>query len=149
MVVSCVAIADVIFLGTRMEIGGDSIGQPPYQIPKGKGTIAWRKSRRRREGAEFVDLQDLHAMMKPALVEAQFLVGFTVDPSAERLKTMLSLTSDIDAVTKPPSTRGIRTSEGRTGSNELSQRNERDTYSMLRRMTTVKCEIAYGARALW
>ena len=84
-----------------MEIGGNSIGQPPYQTPKGKGTIAWRKSRRRREGAEFVDLQDLHAMVKPALVEAQFLVGFTVDPSAERLKTMLSLTSDIDAVTKP------------------------------------------------
>ena len=101
MAVCCVAIADVIFLETRMEIGGHSIGQPPYQTPKGKGTIAWRKSRRRREGAEVVDLQDLHAMVKPALVEAQFLVGFTVDPSAERLKTMLSLTSDIDAVTKP------------------------------------------------
>src|SRR5262245_47347307 len=35
--VSCVAIADVVFLETRMEIGGFSIGHPPYLISKDKG----------------------------------------------------------------------------------------------------------------
>ena len=40
------------------------------------------------------------------------------------------------------------TSEGRTGGNEPSQRNERATYPMLRRTGGVKRGIAYGARAL-
>ena len=40
------------------------------------------------------------------------------------------------------------TSEGKTGGNEPSQRNERATYPMLARTGGVKRGIAYGARAL-
>ncbi len=43
-----------------MGFGGYPRGQPPYLMPKGQGTRAWRQSGRRREGAESADPQDLH-----------------------------------------------------------------------------------------
>jgi hypothetical protein len=42
---------------------------------KAEGNRAWRKSGRRREGAEIAVPQDLHGMVKTALSEAQFHVG--------------------------------------------------------------------------
>src|SRR5713101_1034143 len=78
-------------------------------------------------------------MVKAALLEAQCLVGTTLThrqsasrrccPCQRLLKT------------------AIRTSEGKTGDNASSQRNERDTSTILRRTTGVKRGIAYRARA--
>jgi hypothetical protein len=42
---------------------------------KATGTIAWRQSDRRREGAEIAVSQDLHDKVKAGLPEAQFPVG--------------------------------------------------------------------------
>src|SRR5216683_3473598 len=108
-------------------------------MPKGEGTRAWRKSGRQRAGAKIADPQDLEGMVKAALLESQFPVGtiMTHRQSASRrccpcqrlLKT------------------AIRTSEGKTGDNASSQRNERDTSTILIRTTGVKRGIAYRARA--
>src|SRR5712691_2437822 len=88
-------------------------------MPKGEGTRAWQKSGRQRAGAKIADPQDLEGMVKAVLPESQFPVGtiMTHRQSASRrccpcqrlLKT------------------AIRTSEGKTGDNASSQRNERES----------------------
>ena len=110
-------------------------------MPKGEGTRAWRKSRRQREGAKIADPQDLEGMVKAALPASQFPVGtiMTHRQSASRrccpcqrlLKTAIS------------------TSEGKTGDNASSQRNERDTSTILIRTPGVKRGMASRARAPW
>ena len=108
-------------------------------MPKGEGTRAWRQSGRRREGAESADPQDLHDVVQAAWPEVQFPVGpiMTHRQSASRrccpCQRLLRT--------------AIRTSEGKTGDNESSQRNERDTSTILIRTTWVKRGIAYRARA--
>jgi len=64
-------------LETRIGFGGYPIGQLPNRTPKGKGTRAWQKSGRQREGAEIADPQDLHDVVKAVLLQAQFQVGNT------------------------------------------------------------------------
>jgi hypothetical protein len=61
--------------GIGIGLGGYPRGQPPYRSRKAEGTRAWRKSGRRREGADRADPQDLHGMVKAALLEAQCPVG--------------------------------------------------------------------------
>ena len=108
-------------------------------MPKGEGTRAWRKSGRQREGAQIADPQDLEGMVKAVLLESQFPVGpiMTHRQSASRrccpCQRLLRT--------------AIRTSEGKTGDNASSQRNERDTSTILIRTTWVKRGIAYRARA--
>src|SRR5436309_2859432 len=60
---------------TRIGFGGNPRGQPPHLMLKGEGTTAWRQSGRQREGAESADPQDLHDVVKAALLEVQFPVG--------------------------------------------------------------------------
>src|SRR5713226_8692910 len=72
---SCAVTVSNTLLATRIGFGGYPRGQPPYRMPKGQGTRAWRQSGRRREGAESADPQDLHDVVKAALPEVQFPVG--------------------------------------------------------------------------
>src|SRR5438552_12305500 len=96
-------------------------------MPKGEGTRAWRKSGRQREGAKIADPQDLEGLVKAVLLESQFPVGpiMTHRQSASRrccpCQRLLRT--------------AIRTSEGKTGDNASSQRNERDTSTILIRTT--------------
>ena len=74
---SCAVTTNNAPLETRIGFGGYPIGQLPNRTPKGKGTIAWQKSGRQREGAEIADPQDLHDVVKAVLLQAQFQVGNT------------------------------------------------------------------------
>src|SRR5215467_9089354 len=72
---SCAVITNNVLLVTRRGFGGHPLGQPSYLRSKDEGTRAWRQSRKRREGAEIADLQDLHDVVRAAWPEAQFPVG--------------------------------------------------------------------------
>jgi hypothetical protein len=72
----CAATAQTVSPRIGLGIGGMSQRSAALPEPKqAEGTRAWRQSRRRREGADIADLQDLHGMGKSALIEAQFPVG--------------------------------------------------------------------------
>src|SRR5438093_12189581 len=96
-------------------------------MPKGEGTRAWRKSGRQREAAQTADPQDLEGMVKAVLLESQIPVGpiMTHRQSASRrccpCQRLLRT--------------AIRTSEGKTGDHASSQRNARDTSTILIRTT--------------
>ena len=68
----CAVTTNSAHLDTRRGFGGYPIGQPPYLMPKGEGTIAWRQSGGQRAGAETVDPQDLHDVVKAAWLAVQF-----------------------------------------------------------------------------
>ena len=110
---------------TRIGLGGNPRGQPPYLMPKGEGTTAWRQSGRRREGAEIVVPQDLHGTVKAELLQAQFQVGLS-RPVARAPDDDAAYARDIIGVATMKA--GYkRTSAGRTGGNEPSSRNEKAT----------------------
>jgi hypothetical protein len=66
----CAAIARNALSLSDIGFGGYPIGQPPNQMPKGYGTIAWRKSGNEEKAQTIVDPQDLRDMVKAALLEA-------------------------------------------------------------------------------
>jgi hypothetical protein len=59
------------------------------------------KQRGTEKSTEGAALQDLRAVVKAELPEAQSQVGTLVNPSAEWIEDDAALASDIDAVTKP------------------------------------------------
>jgi hypothetical protein len=63
--------------------------------------------------------------------------------------TMQALASDFEWFAKPLCNGERGTSEGRTGGNEPSERNERATYIMLERTALAKHGIAYRTRVPW
>jgi hypothetical protein len=94
-------------------------------MPKGSGTIAWRKSGGQREGAETGDPQDLHDVVQAAVLAVQFS-SVQGSPMGRAPDDHADLARDrTDVTLRVPQEK--RTAEIRTGDNASSEQNERTT----------------------
>lgn len=118
-----------------------TLGSTAYLAAKAKGNNRMPSKRRMPRGAQGIAPQDPRSTVKAILLEPQSPGMELHILRLQRLSRSHPDTSSRMWATEP--------SIGWTVRKDLTQGDERGTYGTLLRPLERKCEIAYGARALW